>query len=213
VVEAVAMVMPTGTPGTFCVVDGVTYRSGSSSPSWAFLLLDERDPPRHGVIETGQNSRGRWAKVGWDFVERRFEVTITATLDGTDVSVLHEAAGEAVVLTWDPVLAQIRGFEGSQHDLWQGTVSLTDLVDVKERLTDHPLLGQREELFTEERQLRREQPLALTHHPVDRAAIEAELDLDARFEWRPASVRPWMLMDLRSWMHIVDGSGSPGVAG
>lgn len=70
--------------------------------------------------------------------------------------------------------------------------------------------GNEARLFTEERQLRGDVPMALCHHPMDREAIEAEFELGARFEWRPATAGPWMLMDLRTWLSVVDGSHEPG---
>lgn len=70
--------------------------------------------------------------------------------------------------------------------------------------------GNEVRLFTEERQLRGHLPYGLTHHPMDREAIEAEFDLGGDFEWRPATAGPRMLMDVRSGMYVLDGSHPPG---
>jgi hypothetical protein len=70
--------------------------------------------------------------------------------------------------------------------------------------------GNEVRLVTEERQLRGHRPYALCHHPMDRDAIEAEFELGRDFEWRPATAGPWMLMDLQTWMYVLDGSHRPG---
>lgn len=124
--------------GRYCIVDGVTYRTGSSTPAWAFLWLDDEDPPRSGVLRTGENDRGRWAKVRWDVVDRLFDLATRATLDGGEVAVMHKGGDHAFVITFDKQLAEARGFAGDQHDLWRGEVPTSELTDVVESVTDVP---------------------------------------------------------------------------
>lgn len=96
-----------------------------------------RAPSRRGATKIIVRPSGeRVAKVDEDRLERFKKVNTRGIYDGVQVSVQGESQRVPVYVIGNPKLAKEHGFEGSHHDGWHGTVSLDEITDIEELVTD-----------------------------------------------------------------------------
>lgn len=82
------------------------------------------------AVEFGRNSRGDWAKLPIEALDRRFRRRVEATWQGEPVTVVGPVVDGTVVLNYmrSPEFAKQAGMQGDQYNYWSIRVPVSELV-------------------------------------------------------------------------------------